>query len=149
MRYIEGSAYSVPETRPAGKTVPLPDTGAQRARRKTWRRARAASPLTRSPSLRDGNMKQAGQPPLRAGPRLRAQLAEHLGLRLGPPRPRAGQGSSSLVRDLHRLDSPVGMRSTLEQPIPLQEAEAASVSSGRWQVDAQAASGSPRPSARW
>src|SRR5262249_29213649 len=45
--------------------------------------------------------------------------------RLGPQRPRAGQGSSSLVGDLHRLDSPVGMRSTFEQPIPLQEAEAA------------------------
>ena len=70
-------------------------------------------------------MKQARQPPLRAGPRLCAQLAEHLGLRLGPQRPRAGQGSSSLVRDLYRPDSPVGMRSTLEQPIPLQEGEAA------------------------
>src|SRR6266852_135100 len=40
--------------------------------------ARPMPGVPSSPSLHDGNMKQAGQPPLRTGPRLRAQLAEHL-----------------------------------------------------------------------
>src|SRR5712664_3555868 len=112
------------EPRPRGSRLVEVGEGQEDRSRTTSSLARAPV-FPSSPSLRDGNMKQAGQPPLRAGPRLRAQLAEHLGLRLGPQRPRDGQGSSSLVRDLHRLDSPVGMRSTLEQPIPLQEAEAA------------------------
>src|SRR6266849_798690 len=76
-------------------------------------------------SLLDGDMMQAGQPPLRISPRLCSQLAQDFALRLGPEGPRHLQGSPPFPCEPHRLDPPVGVRRPLDHPSPLQEAKAA------------------------
>src|SRR5262249_12289360 len=67
-----------------------------------------------------------GEAPLSVGPRLRPQLVEDLALRLSPERPRGVQNSSPARREFHRLDAPVGMRTTFDQAITLQQVKAAS-----------------------
>src|SRR2546425_511534 len=79
---------------------------------------------TRPPPL-DGDIQQVSEPSLGVSPCLRTQLAEHLVLSAGPERTRGLQGSSPFRCEFHRPDARVGVRSTLDHTIALQEVEAA------------------------
>src|SRR5262249_47822685 len=76
------------------------------------------------PALFAGDVKQASQPALRVIPSPRAQVPQHLVLSLGPERARNVQHPSALPREPHRLDAPVGVRTTVDRPIPLKKLEA-------------------------
>ena len=84
-----------------------------------------AFPFASQLSLLDGDMMQPGQPPLRVSPRLCSQLAQDFALRLGPEGPRHLHSSSSFRCEPHRLDPPVGVRTTLEYAGAFQEGQAA------------------------
>src|SRR5437660_8331524 len=104
----------------------------------SWCAARPPPPpsSTRPPPL-DGDIQQVSEPSLGVSPCLRTQLAEHLVLSAGPERTRGLQGSSPFRCEFHRPDARVGVRSTLDHTIALQEVEAARQ---RCLVDGQRAS---------
>ena len=84
-----------------------------------------APPFASQLSLLDGDMMQPGELALRVSPRLCSQLAQDFALRLGPEGPRHRQRSSPFRCEPHRLDPPVGVGSTLEHAVALQEGKAA------------------------